>query len=372
MTTASRTALATVGAVFVLMAVFVLGVPLVAVGATTDPSVCGPGGTAQTVLDQQLNAEQMANAATIVQVVEARGLPQRAAVIALATAYQESKLHNITQAVDHDSLGLFQQRVMYYSAAVAADPAKATGAFLDRLVQQPNWQTRRLTDVAADVQKPYEPYRGLYAPWEPLATQLTAQLWTGPVTGSTSTTGTAGPAGTAGTGGTTTAPGTSTAPGATPCPGAGGDGRGSGPASPTPGPNGLTLTGSPAGHGAVTFALAQLGKPYLWGGTGPNAWDCSGLTMAAWASVGVAIPRVTYTQATTGAPVSQQEARSGDLVLIPGSDGTAANPGHVGMVAGVDAGGKVWLVEAPRTGLNVRLTPVSGWAGQIVTIRRIG
>jgi len=118
--------------------------------------------------------------------------------------------------------------------------------------------------------------------------------------------------------------------------------------------------------------LAQQGEPYLWGGTGPNAWDCSGLTMAAWASAGVTIPRVSYTQATAGTPVSLQDTRTGDLVLIPGSDGTAANPGHVGMVAGVDAGGKVWLVEAPRTGLNVRLTPLSGWAGQIVTIRRIG
>ena len=145
-----------------------------------------------------------------------------------------------------------------------------------------------------------------------------------------------------------------------------------GPASPAPGPNGLTLTGSTQGNGAVQFAMAQIGEPYLWGGTGPNAWDCSGLMMGAWASQGVSIPRVTYTQANAGSPVSQADARSGDLVLIPGSDGTPSNPGHVGMVAGVDATGNVWLVEAPRTGLNVRLTPISAWAGQIVTIRRIG
>jgi len=144
------------------------------------------------------------------------------------------------------------------------------------------------------------------------------------------------------------------------------------PASPTPGPGGLTLTGSSAGNAAATFAVAQIGKPYVWGAQGPGSFDCSGLTMAAWASAGVTIPRVTYTQATTGTPVSVQDARTGDLVLIPGSDGTAANPGHVGMVAGVDATGKVWLVEAPRTGLTVRLTPISGWANQIVTVRRIG
>ena len=321
--------------------------------------MCGPGGTAQTVVDQQLDAEQLANAATMVQVVQTRGLPQRAAVISLATAYQESKFHNVLVAVDHDSLGLFQQRVIYYTAVVAADPVKATGAFLDRLVQQPNWQTRPLTDVAADVQQPLAAYRGLYAQWEPLATQLTAQLWNS--SGAIALTGTA-----------TAAGGTAGMVVATPCPGAGGDGTTAGPASPTPGPNGLTLTGSTQGNGAVQFAMAQIGEPYLWGGTGPNAWDCSGLMQGAWATQGISIPRVTYTQANAGTPVAQADARPGDLVLIPGSDGTAANPGHVGMIAGIDATGNVWLVEAPRTGLNVRLTPISAWAGQIVTIRRIG
>ncbi len=345
-------------ALLLVLALVFVGVPAIAAASqTATDGVCGPGGTAQTVADQHLDAEQMANAASIVQVVQARGLPQRASVIALATAYQESKFVNYQHPTDSTtSIGLFAQMTIYYGAAVAADPAKATGAFLDRLVQQPNWQTRPLADVAAGVQRPYEPYRGLYAQWEPLATQLTAQLWTGPTTAAAGVTGTTGASVTSGV----------------PCPGAGGDGGTSAGATPTPGPNGLTLTGSPSGNGAVTFALAQLGKPYLWGGNGPNAWDCSGLTLAAWASVGVAIPRVTYTQATAGTPVSIQDARSGDLVLIPGSDGTAANPGHVGMVAGVDATGKVWLVEAPRTGLNVRLTPLTGWANQIVTIRRIG
>ncbi len=340
-------------ALLLVFALFFVGVPAIAAASqTATDGVCGPGGTAQTVADQSLDAEQLANAGTVVQVVQGRRLPAYAATVALATAYQESKLHNITQAVDHDSLGLFQQRVMYYTAAVAADPVKATNAFLDLLVQQPNWQTRPLTDVAADVQKPYEPYRGLYAQWQPLAVQLTTQLWTGT---------------------TATSPGPGRPAGGVPCPGNGADtGNPGAPASPTPGPGGLSLTGSTAGNAVATFAVAQIGKPYVWGAQGPGSFDCSGLTMAAWASAGVTIPRVTYTQATTGTPVSPQDARTGDLVLIPGSDGTAANPGHVGMVAGVDATGKVWLVEAPRTGLTVRLTPLSGWANQIVTIRRVG
>ena len=158
-----------------------------------------------------------------------------------------------------------------------------------------------------------------------------------------------------------------------PCPGSGADGANpAAAATSTPGPGGLTLTGSPAGNTATRFALAQLGKPYLWGGTGPGSWDCSGLTMAAWASVGVPITRVTDSQATQGTPVPIQDARSGDLVLIPGSGGTPARPGHVGMLAGVDAAATVWLIEAPRTGLTVRLTPISAWANQIVSIRRVG
>ena len=344
-------------AAFLLTCLVLVAVPVAAVGGQSPTGgVCGPGGTRQDVANVALDAEQLANAATIAAVTQDRGLPPYAATIALATAMTESTLHNITTAIDHDSLGLFQQRVIYYTAAVAADPVKATGAFLQRLTAQPDWQTRPLTDVAADIQQPLAAYRGRYAQWQALAAQLTAQLWT-----------------------------------ATPNPGAPGQGAGatsnaapcaasagSNPAAsnpdpgPNPGPNGLTLTGSPAGNAAATYAVAQLGKPYRWGGQGPDAFDCSGLSMAAWASVGVTIPRVTSTQATAGTPVSVQDARAGDLVLIPGSDGTPADPGHVAMVAGADTTGALWLLEAAHTGIPIRLTPLAGWAGQIVTIRRIG
>lgn len=353
---------AAAGALLLLLVALFLGGPAIVAAAddsdTTDAS-CGPGGTGQAVANQDLDAEQLANAATIVRVTGQRSLPPYAATIALATAYQESKLHNTTTQVNHDSIGLFQQRVIYYAAAVAADPVKATGAFLDRLVQQPNWQTRPLTDVAADIQQPAAAFRGLYAQWQPLATQLTTQLW--------APTPAAGTPVAAGTG---IAPLT---PPGLPCLGNGADTASPGaPAAPTPGPAGLTLTGSSAGNTAATFAMAQIGKPYVWGAQGPSSFDCSGLMLAAWATAGTTIPRVTYTQATTGTPVALQDARTGDLVLIPGSDGTPAHPGHVGMIAGTDTTGKTWLIEAPRTGLNVRLTPLSGWANQIVTIRRIG
>lgn len=86
---------------------------------------------------------------------------------------------------------------------------------------------------------------------------------------------------------------------------------------------------------AITYALAQLGKPYLWGGSGPDAFDCSGLTMMAWAQAGVTLPHYTGDQINEGAAVSSYvDISPGDLVLVPGSDGTIANPGHVGIYIG--------------------------------------
>jgi cell wall-associated NlpC family hydrolase len=86
---------------------------------------------------------------------------------------------------------------------------------------------------------------------------------------------------------------------------------------------------------AITYALAQLGKPYLWGGVGPNAFDCSGLTMMAWTQVSVTLLHYTGDQINEGTPVaSYADISPGDLVLVPGVDGTVANPGHVGLYLG--------------------------------------
>ena len=76
-------------------------------------------------------------------------------------------------------------------------------------------------------------------------------------------------------------------------------------------------------------------------------------------------------QVNAGTPVALAEARSGDLVFIAGTDGTASSPGHVGMVAG-RVGGAIYLVEAPHTGAVVQMTPAPEWASLIVSVRRIG
>jgi cell wall-associated NlpC family hydrolase len=120
----------------------------------------------------------------------------------------------------------------------------------------------------------------------------------------------------------------------------------------------------------VRFALAQLGKPYLWGGTGPNAWDCSGLTMRAWDAVGIRLPRTTFQQVLAGAPVTSTAAMEpGDLIFIAGSDGTPSNPGHVGLYLGL-VNAVPFLVHAPQTGKTVEIKPISTWRGLIVAIRR--
>jgi peptidoglycan DL-endopeptidase CwlO len=85
-----------------------------------------------------------------------------------------------------------------------------------------------------------------------------------------------------------------------------------------------------AAAAAIAYAQAQLGKPYEWGATGPDAFDCSGLVMEAFASAGVGIARTSQEQWATEPHVS--DPAPGDLVFFAGADGTASSPGHVGLV----------------------------------------
>jgi hypothetical protein len=122
-----------------------------------------------------LTAEQALNATTIARVGRDRGLPDRAVVLALATAQQESGLRNLPYG-DRDSLGLFQQRPSqgWGTPAQVRDPGYAAGEFYERLVQVPRWKTRRLTDVAQSVQRSGFPE--LYQQWEPMARALNSAL----------------------------------------------------------------------------------------------------------------------------------------------------------------------------------------------------
>ncbi|WP_330298144.1 C40 family peptidase [Streptomyces sp. NBC_00503] len=100
---------------------------------------------------------------------------------------------------------------------------------------------------------------------------------------------------------------------------------------------------SVAGAKAVAFARAQLGKPYVWGATGPNSYDCSGLTQAAWRAAGVTLPRTTWDQAEAAPRIATKDLRPGDLVFFYG------DISHVGIYIG---GGR--MIHAPRPGAYVR------------------
>ncbi|HEU4362774.1 MAG TPA: C40 family peptidase [Mycobacterium sp.] len=114
----------------------------------------------------------------------------------------------------------------------------------------------------------------------------------------------------------------------------------------------LPLPGGRAGM-AVRAALSRLGRPYVWGATGPNQFDCSGLTQWAYAQAGLHLDRTTYEQIHAGIAVPRAEIRPGDLVF--------PNPGHVQLAIGRNR-----VIEAPHSGATVRISPL----GTQVAIRR--
>jgi cell wall-associated NlpC family hydrolase len=289
---------------------------------------------------------QIANAQTIYQVGVELGLPAQAEIVALATAMQESGLQNLAYGTG-TSLGLFQQEVGmgWGTAAQIMDPVYAARSFYLRLAQVPDWQTMPVTVAAQTVQ--HSAFPDAYAQWQGDATDLAASF-----------AGTSGSL--AGTSATCQVLDSDVAVPA----GAGV-------------PRGFRLpAGTPAAVAvAIRFAFAQLGTSYYYGGTCTDAHspdvtlhcDCSSLVQMSYHAAGITLPRTTYQQVYEGTPVySLASLRPGDLVFIPGSDGTAANPGHVGMYVGDSL-----VIEAPHTGVDVQLSPLSQWVSSIVAMRRI-
>ncbi|KUL54080.1 glycoside hydrolase [Streptomyces sp. NRRL F-4489] len=99
---------------------------------------------------------------------------------------------------------------------------------------------------------------------------------------------------------------------------------------------------------ALAFARAQMGKPYVWGATGPNSYDCSGLTQAAWKAAGVDLPRTTWDQVKAGTRIATGDLRPGDLVFFYN------DISHVGMYIG---DGK--MIHAPHPGAAVRVESIA-------------
>ena len=340
-----------------VLPVFLLVAAAALLSGTASASACGFGGPAQQVEGVALDPEQLANAKTIVATTSSAGMSARAAVVAVATAAQESGLRNLAYG-DRDSLGLFQQRASWAAAEIRLNPIPATLLFLKALGAVPGWELLPITVASDQVQ--HSAFPAAVARWESLATALVRAYWPGNLGRSTRPS-------------TSAADPTSLAAATAECPGRGGEGtggEGNGGGVLTSLPPGFALPTQAQQASVVRFALAQLGKPYLWGGVGPSAWDCSGLTMRAWGAAGVALPRTTFGQVLAGAPVPSTAAMApGDLIFIAGTGGTPANPGHMGMYIGL-VNAVPFLVHAPQTGKTVEIKPVSTWSALIVAIRR--
>jgi peptidoglycan DL-endopeptidase CwlO len=258
-----------------------------------------------------LNQEQLHNAVKIIAAglqMTAPGskepLPPHAWVIALATAQQESTLVNVNYG-DRDSLGLFQQRPSqgWGTPAQIMNPTYAATKFYQHLVQVPNWQHMPLTDAAQAVQRSAFP--NAYARWEPLAGALVQALVqslpsTGYITDANIRT-------------------------------------------------------------AIGFAHQQLGKPYVWGATGPSAFDCSGLVLRAWQAAGVTLPRTSREQFHAGRYVSVRQAQAGDLVFYAYDPGDPNTIHHVAMYLGNGT-----IIEAQQAGVPVHIRPFSFDEGELV------
>ena len=117
---------------------------------------------------------------------------------------------------------------------------------------------------------------------------------------------------------------------------------------------------------AAAFARSQLGKPYVWGASGPSSYDCSGLMMAAYRRAGVWLPRVSRAQWHAGSRVGLGDLAPGDLVFFAYNLGNPGSIHHVGMYVGGGA-----MVEAPYSGARVRIASI-GRRDYIGAIRPTG
>lgn len=286
---------------------------------------CTPSGSVPGLTPTQSGYADQIVAATFADSGESRP----AARIAVMVALTESGLQNLgPRPGNGGSLGLFQQRVSqgWGTAAQEMNPPTATGMFVQHLLRLPNWESIPPWLAAQTIQRSASADGGNYrAHWTRAGAVLTAVLANGDTAGS--------------------------------C-GQGVPGGVTGPASSYGLPPGYAIppgTG-PAHAAVVAFATAQLGKPYVWATAGPDAYDCSGLTMAAWAVAGVSLDHYTVSQQDEGVAVTAPQLMAGDLVLTPGSDPPApGEAGHVGIYLGY---GLVESAIDPQMGVEVQSWPV--------------
>lgn len=288
--------------------------------------VPGTGSGSSPIGPDELDEEQVAIAATIVRVGQERELPPRAWQVALQAGMTESRLRNLNYG-DRDSLGIFQMRpsMGWGTVAQLQDIVYQVHAFYGGdehppgnpgLLEVPDWEQMRPGDAAQAVERSAFPDR--YHVWEGLATALIGQLG-----------------------------GVENPVGCDLLPGLPGD-------VPPP---------TQAAGVAITWALTQLGKPYVWGATGPDSYDCSGLMLRAYEAAGVQLPRVSRQQFNAGAKLPIANAAPGDLLFWAYDPADPRTIHHVAMYLG---GGQI--VEAQQTGVPVHTRAVRFNEGEMVQV----
>lgn len=325
-----------------------IAVPVIAVTALIGETkeapvdVCSPviltgsynGGTKST---SDLAADWSANAAVIIGVANQRGAGSQGAVVALATAMQESRLGNINYG-DRDSLGLFQQRASWGSATDRLNPTWAANRFFDALLDPKNagWETWPVTVAAQRVQRSGFPLA--YGPWEALARSIVG-------------------------GGETVAPDPSTPIAAGLCGGAQGP-----------------VSGDVAG--VITAMEAYLNLPYSWGGgslTGPTTgsgsgsrtvgFDCSSyVRYGYYKATGIVLPRTTREQynAASIRITDRSQLQPGDLAFFASNPRVPSTIHHVVLIG---AGGT--FLHEPSTG-DVAKYVQNPWQSSYWTSQFIG
>lgn len=272
--------------------------------AAVGPTQPGQTATAAGQADG-LTADQRQLVSLIISIGRQRDLPPRAWQIAIQAGMTESGLRNLNYG-DRDSLGIFQMRpsMNWGSVAQLQDPDYEINKFYDVLVSVPDWDQLRPGTSAQAVERSAFPDR--YHRWEPMASYLVENL--GQVSD------------------------------------VNGCGQGVG----------LALPPNPATAAAIKFALGELGKPYVWGATGPSAYDCSGLMLRAYQAAGISLDRVSSDQYKDGAMLPVGDAQPGDLLFWAYDPTNPATIHHVAMYLG---DGKI--VEAQQTGVPVHVRTVS-------------
>lgn len=245
----------------------------------------------------RLTPEQQGTVALIIQVGKQRNLPALAWQIAIQAGMQESGLRNLPGG-DRDSAGVFQMRPSqgWGSYAQVTDPAYEVNKFFDVLGAVPNWQRQAPGASAQAVERSAFPLA--YNNWESMAAYLVQHVGQVP-----------DPTGCGGSAGALLPPPTK------------------------------------AAAAAISFALSQAGKPYVWGATGPDAYDCSGLMLRAYQSGGINLPRVASEQYHAGALLPVHNAQPGDLMFLAYDPADPTTIHHVFLYLGNNE-----MVEAPYQG----------------------